>query len=141
MESRLRFCQNSLGDVVVSSGDDWNGEESVLRVIFYTIAVSGNSGRGLCLRHDPLTLEGCLKLGEFRLRSEGESSERGRGMPVLALVGGGDPGVLLPLLMRKGCTCRKRESQSRETRYQGSGVCQNLRDPQKTPFCVVLLLL
>lgn len=34
MESRLRFCQKSLGDVVVSSGDDWNGEESVLRVIF-----------------------------------------------------------------------------------------------------------
>lgn len=37
MESRsllLRLCQKSLGELVLSSGEDWNGDESVLRPIF-----------------------------------------------------------------------------------------------------------
>jgi hypothetical protein len=34
-ELTLRFCQKSLGDVVVSAGDDWNGDESVLSASFY----------------------------------------------------------------------------------------------------------
>lgn len=33
-----RFIQNSRGEVVFSTGDDWNGDESVLRPIFYANA-------------------------------------------------------------------------------------------------------
>jgi len=32
--SVFRFCQNTRGEVVVSGGDDWNGDESVLSVVF-----------------------------------------------------------------------------------------------------------
>lgn len=41
----LRLCQNIRGDVALSAGDDWNGEESVLTDIFCH-AVSGCPRRG-----------------------------------------------------------------------------------------------
>jgi len=39
-ELKLRFCQNSRGDVVPSRGEDWNGDESVVKFIFCCVAVS-----------------------------------------------------------------------------------------------------
>lgn len=42
-ELKLRFCQNRRGDVVPSSGEDWNGDESVVRFIFCCVLVSNNS--------------------------------------------------------------------------------------------------
>jgi hypothetical protein len=50
----------------------------------------------------PLTLFVWFQLGELRRFSEGEISERGRGMALVLLVGE-DIGVLF-LEMRKGCT-------------------------------------
>ncbi len=36
--SELRFCQNSLGEEPESTGDDWNGDESLLSADFYIVA-------------------------------------------------------------------------------------------------------
>lgn len=46
-ELKLRFCQNKRGDVVPSSGEDWNGDESVFRFIFCYVFVSDDSSSSM----------------------------------------------------------------------------------------------
>lgn len=72
-------CQNRRGEVALSSGELWNGEESVSRPIF---------------------LGGEFQLGEFRRFSDGEISERGRGeaLDMFAVE------AKLFLANRRGCT-------------------------------------
>lgn len=71
MESKLRFCQKTRGEValLLSSGDDWNGEESVL---IFCVLPSVPASPVACLRpgrgkEGALTLLGWVQLGEFLL--------------------------------------------------------------------------
>lgn len=105
-ELKLRFCQNRRGDVAPSSGDDWNGDESVLRFIFCCVLVSNEQ----IFHHQEeqerqwvcLTLEGWFQLGELRRFSIGDSSDSGRGTG-FAIFAGDDVGVSLD--SRSGWTC------------------------------------
>lgn len=57
----------------------------------------------------PQTLVGDIwfQLGELRLLSVGEISDRGRGWERLGAFVGDEFGGVLPLVMRNGCTCRE----------------------------------
>lgn len=57
----------------------------------------------------PQTLEGDIwfQLGELRLLSVGEISDRGRGWGRLGAFVGDAFGGVLPFVMRNGCTCRE----------------------------------
>lgn len=85
MFSEFRFCQNTRGDVTESAGEVWNGDESLLSADF---------------------LEGDIwfQLGELRLLSVGEISDRGRGWGRLGAFVGDAFGGVLPFVMRNGCT-------------------------------------
>lgn len=109
-ELKLLFCQNILGEVVVlSKGDDWNGDESV-RDIFCgrTNKQTRRSVNAKQTLASPcLTLVVWFQLGEFRRFSVGDISESGRGMLLLAGVG-----MVLDLDSRSGCSwavCEYRE--------------------------------
>ena len=51
-----RFCQNRRGDVVLSRGEDWKGDESVLRDIFCEVRVECTGWTTLMMH------EGCVPL-------------------------------------------------------------------------------
>lgn len=57
----------------------------------------------------PQTLVGAIwfQLGELRLLSVGEISDRGRGWGGLGAFVGDEFGGVLPFVMRNGCTCRE----------------------------------
>ena len=102
MFSELAFllCQNRRGDVVPSSGDDWNGDESVFNTIFCHSRVSWcdlntlDAWSGRCL-----TFVDWFQLGELRRFSIGEISDNGRGSPLAPLLG---DGIVLLLVRRRG---------------------------------------
>lgn len=81
-----RVCQNTRGEVALSTGDmgdDWKGEESVFRGDILDFACAW------------------LEPGEFLLCSVGEISDSGRGIALCVLDG---IGIVLPLERRRGCT-------------------------------------
>lgn len=84
----LRVCQKSRGEVAFSSGDDWNGDESVV------------------FRPRPIFLFVWFQLGELRLFSVVDISESGRGWPSFLVGVGGAPF----LEMRSGCVIGSSEA-------------------------------
>lgn len=93
--------------MAVSRGDDWNGDESVFRAAFcktVSVVIWESAWKLLHSTRPALTLGDVAvwcQLGEFRLFSMGDISDKGRDIALADFVGD-DAGV--PLLMRSGWT-------------------------------------
>lgn len=137
--AELRFCQKRrvvFGVALPSSGDGWNGDESVLTVIFCRRAACVSSGVLPGMRdggETGPTLADWFQLGELRRFSVAEISDSGRELALLV-----GEGAVWPLEMRSGCVIWTR----RDGRCQhGCGYNQGRGAPVRRIRCLNLPLL